>query len=324
MDIPEEMINSISEYQLTILTIDGVRGLAIGSDESGEAPAYHVFVADAAAPPPGLPETLAGFPVVVQADYQVLTATDSARYEPARGGSEISRVVNIGEGGAQYNSGTLGMIVDDAFVGTESGPVLQGLSCAHVMSPPVDLPQNEPERNRIQQPAPSTFPPPSKQFLGVLLRESVPSIPLTGTQLIGPCDAAICQLDRPASRGSILEIGSTAGILATPTKELPVRKRGRTTGLTNGVIKQLHGSFLIYNRDGTPRWWLSDQIRIEGIDPDTGKPMEFSREGDSGSIVVDKANRVVGMLVSGNPSDFISGIVTPAATLQLNLGIVFP
>lgn len=87
----------------------------------------------------------------------------------------------------------------------------------------------------------------------------------------------------------ILEIGSISGVLeAAPG--LPVRKSGRTTGLTTGEIMAVDATVTV--NYGSGRSAVFEQQLIAG-------PM--SQPGDSGSLVVDGASqRAVGLLFAGS------------------------
>ncbi len=76
----------------------------------------------------------------------------------------------------------------------------------------------------------------------------------------------------------VLQIGALAGV-AAPVCFEHVRKRGRTTDLTEGRVLDV-----LY--DGS-------QILIQ---PTVANPQGFAEEGDSGAVVVNDANRVVGLL----------------------------
>ena len=97
---------------------------------------------------------------------------------------------------------------------------------------------------------------------------------------------------------SIEEIGAVKGQAAAVLNSA-VRKRGRTTGLTFGKVNSIDASVTINYGDGLGNHTLKNQIRIE---PDTAHSAQFSDHGDSGSVVVDSANKVVGLLFGGSPS----------------------
>jgi hypothetical protein len=80
------------------------------------------------------------------------------------------------------------------------------------------------------------------------------------------------------------------GILLPNTK---VSKLGRTTGLTHGVITATEFDHCVVDSE-IGNLTYDDQIEITGVD----KP--FSREGDSGSLVVTDQNEAIGMVFCGN------------------------
>ena len=83
----------------------------------------------------------------------------------------------------------------------------------------------------------------------------------------------------------ILEIGVPA-VIGNAVEGMVVRKSGRTTGLTTGTIVDVNMTVNI----GTFTW--KDQIRVIGSDP-------ICLGGDSGSVVVDGNNNLVGLLFAG-------------------------
>jgi len=107
---------------------------------------------------------------------------------------------------------------------------------------------------------------------------------------------------------SIEQIGAVKGQAAAVLNSA-VRKRGRTTGLTFGKVNSIDASVTINYGDGLGNHTLKNQIRIE---PDTAQSAQFSDHGDSGSVVVDSANKVIGLLFGGssaatyaNPIQFV-------------------
>jgi hypothetical protein len=110
-------------------------------------------------------------------------------------------------------------------------------------------------------------------------------------------------LDNPAGENQgyfrfAFDIGRSsdykAGLHGTAPAALNMRvwKSGRTTELTNGSIRGLNGTFNITRSAGGPLWGrFVNQIAIT---PAIGAP------GDSGSVIVNAQNRVVGLLFGGS------------------------
>jgi hypothetical protein len=112
-------------------------------------------------------------------------------------------------------------------------------------------------------------------------------------------DAAIAVVD-----GTIqFDIGTVPGIGAVTVADgepiLPgqkVMKVGRTSALTEGeiMVTELDDIAVDYADIGTVVF--DDQIEIKGL---PGRP--FSRDGDSGSLIVNAQKRAIGLLFAGNP-----------------------
>ncbi|MEN0015913.1 MAG: hypothetical protein AAGC46_21285, partial [Solirubrobacteraceae bacterium] len=106
-------------------------------------------------------------------------------------------------------------------------------------------------------------------------------------------DGSVVSIDPgKATDCSIEEIGAVKGKAAAVLNSV-VRKRGRTTGLTYGKVTSVDASVTINYGDGLGNHTLKNQIRIE---PDTTKNPVFSDHGDSGSVVVDAANKVIALM----------------------------
>ncbi|MEB3057362.1 hypothetical protein [Bacillus pseudomycoides] len=110
-----------------------------------------------------------------------------------------------------------------------------------------------------------------------------------------PVDAAISIIKNRRTSPEILNIGKVKDKVS-PTIGASVRKQGRTTGLTHGTITGLGRTISIDYGSGIGVVTLKNQITIE---PDTTKNPKFSDHGDSGSVIVDEQNRVIGLLFGG-------------------------
>jgi hypothetical protein len=120
---------------------------------------------------------------------------------------------------------------------------------------------------------------------------------LTRAALSTHVDGAVVSISSSKTTDcSIEEIGAVKG-QAVAALNIAVRKRGRTTGLTYGKVTSVDASVTIDYGDGLGSHTLKNQIRVE---PDTSKSAQFSDHGDSGSVVVDANNKVVGLLFGGS------------------------
>jgi hypothetical protein len=108
-------------------------------------------------------------------------------------------------------------------------------------------------------------------------------------------DAAAFAFD-PAigSSAEILGIGLPAGT-ADPELSSVVRKTGRTSGFTEGIVRAVRFDVTNVSYDqGLVR--VDDVIVIEGVKG------TFSAAGDSGSAILDARGRLVALLFAGSPS----------------------
>lgn len=122
---------------------------------------------------------------------------------------------------------------------------------------------------------------------------------LTRAVLSEDIDGAVVTVDSSVTSDcSIEEIGAVKG-KTTATVGMAVRKRGRTTELTHGSVDSVDVSVSIDYGDGLGTRTLKHQIRIV---PDTSQNARFSDRGDSGSVVVDANNKVIGLLFAGTTS----------------------
>jgi len=106
-------------------------------------------------------------------------------------------------------------------------------------------------------------------------------------------DAAIAQVDaRVGVSATVLGIGPITGA-ADPSLNLLVRKAGRTTGLTEGIVRVVR--FDVFDVQ-----YGQGMVRVDDVMVIEGAAAAFSRPGDSGSAIVDMRGRVVGLLFAGS------------------------
>lgn len=227
--------------------------------------------------PHRIPAQIAGLPTDIEAvGYpKRFTISQRRRWRPIVGGVSVG----LDTSGVFY-AGTLGMIVT-----RRSDGKLFALSNNHVLA----------DENRIEPGAAVVQP---GTLDGGKRRDRIGRlaqfVPLRFDNRPNRMDAAIAELDEAiAADRRILEIGPPAGA-ANPTLNLLVRKSGRTTGLTEGIIRVVNFDVVgVEYERGLVR--VDDVVVIEGI----GRA--FSRPGDSGSAVVDPLGRVVALLFAGSP-----------------------
>jgi len=132
-------------------------------------------------------------------------------------------------------------------------------------------------------------------------REEEPSVNLV--------DAAIARpLKESYVTSEILEVGVPMGVIKG-NLGMPVKKSGRTTALTTGEITQVDVAVNVQYGEGKVAMFVGQYM--------TG-PM--CSGGDSGSVVLDNANRIVGLLFAGSDKTMVfSPIEYVFDLLDLNL-----
>ena len=124
--------------------------------------------------------------------------------------------------------------------------------------------------------------------------------PLDFTGAANKFDAAIALIGdntQTVVEPEIIEIGRPQRAIKDAVKYQSVRKHGRTTGHTIGVVMGLNVDLWV-RYGGHGRAWFEDQISITGVGS-----APFSRNGDSGSLIVDAVTlEPVGLLFAGGGS----------------------
>lgn len=176
-------------------------------------------------------------------------------------------------------TGTCGYMVEDikAF-GTQ-----YMLSCSHVLA---ELNNGEKNRAIVLHPGPDDNGSETDRigvlanYTRILIRNA------DGNRM----DAGIIKPDKISSfeRG-IRQLGTISGVNSDPTLNTRVRKRGRSTGLTEGVLRLRNVSHIVTYDTGDEALFV-EQLGIIG----TGAC--FALRGDSGSLVIDEADRAIGLL----------------------------
>lgn len=236
-----------------------------------------------------IPETISGIPTDIEGigypkKFQI---PQRRRHRPVPGGVSVGLDFNA----VNYRfAGTLGVVVIDR----ENQQRLYALSNNHVLA----------DENRVNNGA-GVVQPGTSDGGGNADRVArlTQYIPLKFDNRRNWMDAAMAEFDHPEEVDrSILETGVPSGA-ARASLGLLVRKSGRTTGLTEGVVRAVNFDvFGIQYDQGLVR--VDDVVVIEGI---TGS---FSKQGDSGSAIMDPQGRVVGLLFAG------SDVVTFAIPIQ--------
>lgn len=216
--------------------------------------------------------------IVKKAVKNITPVPDAKKYDPVPGGVSIGPERSIG---GYVFAGTLGCIVKD----NVSKETLL-LSNFHVMA--VD--SGWKKGDFMAQPSLVDGGKPVTDRVGAL----------NNAVLSSRVDGALCTLSGRKADCSIVDIGPVKGV-ADPALNAPVRKRGRTTLLTYGFVDSINGTVKIDYGDGIGVKTLTNQV---GIRPDTAHNTQFSDHGDSGSVVVDAGDNIIGLLFAGSSDGF--------------------
>jgi hypothetical protein len=291
----DDMFNKMSEardrYQAKAMSIPGVFGTSIGIRQvlgklvAEPAIIFHVEKKRSLQGIPAderIPKELEGFPTDVvdqeppatdeAARTQAANVNDENKYRPLTGGCQIV------EGHTKdWTIGTLGCVVK--YIGPDGPPrdlrtgATYVLSVAHVMLG---------VGNDIFQPT----------------SDKIGSV--VASVLDDDVDAAISDIGWKLNKAvpEIIDIGPVKGTHDVTSDDLmlshndySVKKRGRTTGLTFGGVYALH--FNGFNIPGADRRAVKNLMMIKAPGNEV-----FGDHGDSGSVVVNDANQVVGLLTS--------------------------
>lgn len=102
-------------------------------------------------------------------------------------------------------------------------------------------------------------------------------------------DAAVARPDSPGLiNDEILEVGKVEGVARVAPGQ-GVMKSGRTTGISEGAVTAI-GVTLEVEIGNDEKGWFTDQVVTD----------MSSRPGDSGSLVLDREKRAVGLLFAGS------------------------
>jgi hypothetical protein len=240
-----------------------------------------------------VPDEIDGVATDVVAVGELHAQRNVGRARPAEGGNSVGHI--------NVTAGTIG-----ALVFRNDTPVL--LSNNHVLADSNAASAGD----AILQPGRADGGTPANDRIGRLL--AFKRLNFAGQA--NAVDCAVASLDRAASlKATIRRIGPFTRRAQTASLGQVVIKSGRTTQLTEGIVRDLNFSGRIsYGTHGTALF--RNQIVVQGS---TATP--FSQGGDSGSLVLEKRmKRPIGLLFAG--SNAIT-IVNPIGAVMRALRIKF-
>jgi hypothetical protein len=251
-----------------------------------------------------IPDEIDGIPTdVIEADFEpkekkalndLTPSVDTGTYDPLQGGISIGPCRAID--GFVF-TGTLGCIVTDNVTGDK-----MLLTNHHVAAIDTDwaVGDTQCQPSRVDTGSCPT------DVVGTLQRAVIDS----------SIDGAVISHDARNIDCTIVDIGEVEGT-ATVAVGDRVRKRGRTTELTVGEVDAVGVSVTVPYDPSIGSVTLNNQIII-GADTTTNPA--FGLGGDSGSVVVNDDNEVVGLYFAGNSAGDI-GVANPIAAVEAGLDV---
>ncbi len=322
--------------ECSLLSFPNVLHVSVGLKESGgrlsDQLCVRVYV-NRKLPPSELrveqtiPRQVHGVPTDVHVVGAFEFSEDNTRYRPIKGGIQITnRIIDLNEAGngTQISRGTLGCIAIDT---TDNAPVI--LSNWHVL-------YGEDGRNgdKVYQPPPTSIPPTDLADLPLRPDDNTDKIAiLRRSQISSSVDGAIAAIDvsscchccgihfsneinglsvanRPPRNTIVGDERAVSGMV--------VFKVGKSTGRSEGVVvDDNHPTFSI-SRGGST-YSFSGQIAIQNKDPLSA----FSTHGDSGSVVINLNNKIVGLLFAAGKKVMVKGVEQPYVSIANHISDVF-
>ncbi|BBK41292.1 hypothetical protein STVA_13120 [Allostella vacuolata] len=283
---------------------------SVGFEQGIDDPKVHVYLTRGSSKLiRSLPKTVEGVPIVAHQMGTVVVRPEAAA-SATNQGHLFERQDRICCGSScaptsENSSGTLGALVRRA--GSErmyllsNNHVLAG--CNHV---PIDQP--------ILSPSSADGRPAMRAPGEIGRHEIIHELRSGNPHFVNPCDAdlALARATDEAGlsswQGGADDGFDTPAATASPMSAVRVKKFGRTTGLTFGVVEAKVGTpmpvaYTARHFRGTV--WFKDVWTVRGIDGAT-----FALPGDSGSLVVtEDAQTAIGLIFAGNRNGEYAWIV---------------
>lgn len=296
MDISPQLKHTKASSEKDLLKLKNVTGVGIGEKitkgQRTGRPCIRVYVKkkeakSSLAKGQTVPATINGIETdVIEREFvlhpaavalsDLRTMVDTGTYDPLTGGISVGPCRSVS---GYVFVGTLGLVVED----NDTGDRMM-LSNFHVMC----IDNNWTAGDKMAQPGQ----PDGGSCPGDVVGE------LTRATLGGQVDGAVARITNRGHNCRITEIGNVTGT-ATAVDGEAVRKRGRTTELTHGFVDDLSLTVTIPYDFGVGNVTLTNQI---GIEVDSSQSTQFGNSGDSGSVVVNSNNEVIGLYFAGTES----------------------
>ena len=140
---------------------------------------------------------------------------------------------------------------------------------------------------------------------------------LTRAELTGNTDGAVITIDSDQDWAPLVEGAGQVSGTSEAMIGSAVQKCGRTTGCTFGTVGSIDATLSLDYGGGLGVRTLRRQIRV---DTELSRSARFSQQGDSGSVVMDAENRVIGLLFGGS-SDGSTTFANPIGVVLFELDV---
>ena len=295
----EKLLRLYREAEWRLMKLPGVVGVGVGAKEVGgritEEFAFRVYVdrkkhRSELPPDTIVPSEIKGVKTDVIVKSEDTMLADDSKYRPIKGGIQIRNEYFSGDNTRMV--GTLGCLAELDNVTRD----VVALGCQHVLlAGQASLQVKVGQPRYVVSCCCCTF-----NEIGKVLTETKNS----------DVDCAIISLDEDILEEiqnnntlNVVEgIGTLTGVAQAVCFE-PVKKRGRTTELTTGIVVDV-----LYE---------SSQILVHP----TGTSPKFADFGDSGSVIVNDSNQVIGLLWATDRSTKTKGVANHIGPVMQAMGI---
>jgi hypothetical protein len=278
-----------ARYQAQILGLPGVISLGIGIHPATGALTF-IVVTDVARPVPPLPAALEGVALRVVRDTPQTAVNGGSACNPCHAG-QLSLPVEMGNSGLPAAGGPCGACTMGFKACKPSGGVAVWVTAAHCAMDATGCPGTAPYGTQSYHASPGDAAPVCSlaSYVGFLSGVAAPVAN-------GTVDAASIVSNYSMTQVGVRDIGAVDNVPGMPLPGDEVRKSGRSTGLTTGVISAVNVAVIV-NYPPCGPVTLNGQLEIDDTTGDI-----FCAGGDSGAGVFDTASpaKAMGLIISGN------------------------
>lgn len=290
LELQNKLLDLLEEVKPKVMKLPNVVDVAIGLKEtSGKLTddiVFQVFVVekvekDSLDPSMLIPQKIKGYKTDVVKVPKAVNRADSSEHRPVTGGVQI--------GNGKGHVGTLG-----CFARFTSDDTLVLLSNQHVL-----YSDGAVAGDKIGQPDID-----NKCCCCCAYVDGEIGTILSPSFNNSTVDCAIASVNSGIATDYILSNSMTASELHLDGTDVAVvgdivRKIGRTSGLTQGRVRSINGP-----TSGKTGQIFIRPVETETYTEETNGKKAFSDSGDSGSIIIDEANNVIGLLWGGDPESY--------------------